>query len=602
MSDEFSSSVRIECLTYGKPVARETGAVPFGRDYEITSRSDGMAAWKQAMLRPAKLLAGASSWGPDWIEPEATRRGCLLIVPAASPDQSERGIVAARIRFRSEGGEEASGRPYVQSSFWYIGAADWRRGYAEILSRLPHDLLAEPDGFAEGEEGVLPLVCAATELRLKPPPPASAATYAPPATAAIAAHCLAAGGEEQAGPFAYRRARLRGRSRLPGAVCRSIGASGSSATRRFRMHAFLRVQLQRSGARGRRHLHAFGFHRGGPGRRLGTTDEHAKEGAMRATSFPDSHQESSSWSRKVELPLSAIESDPQLDPLARFETRKAQSEQVGFGSRKAEPIKDRPVLGEWGEDAQIRHEYVAAAPPPPAASVAPRLFEPPRAPAAAAPLAASSHAERDWGYILANCSAADLLGHVAEALDCREIDVYDQPQFDEAGKVCILAALLGAKADITFSPVDLIEWAFKTCDWAARDPALEQQLRRARKEFEERVVRSFAVRGICLPAENTWLRMPVMQRIVDGHATQLVHFLSASKQLQERSLDETPRERLSDRDEFHVDLCMRSCRKVLTMLDEVDARPEIAKALQERFADMRKLVERWEQSTPRGWI
>lgn len=601
MSEEFSSSVRIERLTYGKPVARETGAVPFGCDYEITSRSDGMAAWTQAMLRPAKLLSGASSWGPDWIEPEAARRGCLLIVPAASPDQSERGIVAARIRFRSEGGEEASGRPYVQSSFWYIVAADWRRGYADILSRLPHDLLAEPDAFAEGEEGALPLVCAATELRLKPPPPASAAAYAPPATAAIAAHCLA-------------QARKNG----PGLLrigARDCADEAAFLARFSEALALLdRAQLDVFAC-----TPSFACSYRGPAPGVGViftpSDSieaapadaverltNALEGATRAASFPDLHQESRAWSRKVELPLSAIESDPQLDPLARFETRKAQSEQVGFGSRKAEPIKDHPVLGEWVEDEQIRREYIAAAPPPPAASVAPPLLESPRAPAAAAAPAASSHAKRDWGYILANHSAADLLGHVAEALDCREIDVYDQPQFDDAGKICILAALLGAKADMTFSPVDLIEWALKTCDWAARDPALEQQLRRARKEFEERVVRSFAVRGICLPAENTWLRMPVMQRIVDRHATQLVHFLSASKQLQERSLDETPRDRLSDRDEFHVDLCMRSCRKVLTMLDEVDARPEIAKALQERFADMRKLVERWEQSTPRGWI
>lgn len=146
------ASIDVEHLTFGKFVTCENGPVPFGRDYEVTRMSAGLARWKFDAMRPSGL-AQNEAWAAEKVDPAFGARGFLLVKQIANPDDvSETGVVLARLRFRSEGGEGVVGRRYLQCKSWLVRPQDWSRYASSILAAAGSELVAIPDEVTKPDD------------------------------------------------------------------------------------------------------------------------------------------------------------------------------------------------------------------------------------------------------------------------------------------------------------------------------------------------------------------------------------------------------------------------------------------------------------------
>ena len=138
------ASVNVEHLTYGKLVAGKNGPVPFGRDFEVTRMSAGLARWKFDAMRPSGLTQ--ESWAHDKVDPACEGRGVLIVKQVANPNNpTETAVVIARLRFCSEAGEGIVGRRYLQCTSWLVESAEWNRYASSILTAASSSLTATPD-------------------------------------------------------------------------------------------------------------------------------------------------------------------------------------------------------------------------------------------------------------------------------------------------------------------------------------------------------------------------------------------------------------------------------------------------------------------------
>jgi hypothetical protein len=146
------ASVDVEHLTYGKLVAGKNGPVPFGRDYEVTRMSAGLARWKFDAMRPSGLTQ--ESWSHEKVDPACEARGLLIVKQVANPNNpAETAVVIARLRFCSEAGEGVVGRRYLQCTSWLVGYAEWNRHASSILAAASASLTATPDEIIQEESG-----------------------------------------------------------------------------------------------------------------------------------------------------------------------------------------------------------------------------------------------------------------------------------------------------------------------------------------------------------------------------------------------------------------------------------------------------------------
>lgn len=134
------SHVRAEILKYGKLVL-ENGRVHPAADYAVTGRSRYLKP--DAGLLPFKLLGG-HSLDPNQIDPQMRRVGGLF-VRRIDLGGKEDSIALMRVRFRSEAGENGTGRPYLQSTTWIVPFAAWRSCPGAVLAQAAERLKAEPD-------------------------------------------------------------------------------------------------------------------------------------------------------------------------------------------------------------------------------------------------------------------------------------------------------------------------------------------------------------------------------------------------------------------------------------------------------------------------
>jgi hypothetical protein len=131
-------------LTYGKLVTGKNGPVPFGRDYEVTRMSAGLARWKFDAMRPSGLTK--ESWSHEKIDPACEGRGLLIVKQVADPNnRAETAVVIGRLRFCSEAGEGIVGRRYLQCTSWLVGSAEWNQHASSILVAANSSLTATPD-------------------------------------------------------------------------------------------------------------------------------------------------------------------------------------------------------------------------------------------------------------------------------------------------------------------------------------------------------------------------------------------------------------------------------------------------------------------------
>jgi hypothetical protein len=133
------TEIEIEHLNYGKLVVGPNGRVPSSEGYGVTRRSKGLSQFPDTTFLPPRLL-DIKKFERDFIDEAARKEGCLLLRTVRDVAK----VVIMRARFRSEDGEDGTGRPYQQTAIWVVRPEDWALFPAEIVAEA-RKLEARPD-------------------------------------------------------------------------------------------------------------------------------------------------------------------------------------------------------------------------------------------------------------------------------------------------------------------------------------------------------------------------------------------------------------------------------------------------------------------------
>ena len=149
--ERIATQIRLERLNYGKLAQEHDLRIPSSEGYGVTLRSSGLDPSCDRALLPPRLL-GVRRLDQDLFDERSRSRGAFLVRAAPDwPSTAAAPVILMRARFRSEDGENASGRLYQQSAIWTTDFDTWRRHPAALLAVAQSELDARPDLIRDSE-------------------------------------------------------------------------------------------------------------------------------------------------------------------------------------------------------------------------------------------------------------------------------------------------------------------------------------------------------------------------------------------------------------------------------------------------------------------
>jgi hypothetical protein len=133
------TSVYAHIQKYGKLVLPD-GRVHPSSQYDVTGRSADFPS--PASFLPYRLL-GQRALELDQIDPKARTIGGLFV------RRVDHWVALMRVRFRSEGGEASTSRPYLQATSCLIQDTDWEEQPSAVLAWAGKELRAVPDEWKD---------------------------------------------------------------------------------------------------------------------------------------------------------------------------------------------------------------------------------------------------------------------------------------------------------------------------------------------------------------------------------------------------------------------------------------------------------------------
>lgn len=141
MERRFLNVHEAEELHYGKVVTSRMGHIEKNANYKITAYSFGLG--DPGTLIPRKIFAGVAV-DTDDIEPAMRDRGALVFRGIAG------GLVAMRLRFRPEDGEDGSARAFMIANTLFLpDALEWTDVPVGFFTWCERNLIVEPTVVGE---------------------------------------------------------------------------------------------------------------------------------------------------------------------------------------------------------------------------------------------------------------------------------------------------------------------------------------------------------------------------------------------------------------------------------------------------------------------